>query len=823
MNNLLLFGCLLALASVSYGQVASYYKCQLVLVHAIDSNNANSFRNMADKNGLQYWPTVSARRKHIHSVLSNGFASIPYAISPDFKIVFDEFANAPSPGGHINMTITFEVLWSVTTGDPVTAFQLAFKTAFDNSPARPAGDSWVYQGVGVALNGFNYFTIAPESYYTVSLISAVTQITISQPQFQSPNVKIITLPLPTKLPNYWFFGELEVFDNLGLNTFAVKLVARRAVDFVIQVTRLSSDNSVGWTTNAPVFVYTIQKPRGEYRYRSQGCSVSCGIGSETFRETCIRTQIQEPCLARTLLSRTDVCHKPFCPANTVRPRFVSVRLTLTDANDPMGVPAEVTNVNTPQHWQAIFNIRTALRTLLLSGFQTLGSANWRQFAIDTNSFNFAYDSVAGTYSCSVNLELNVGDSLDNIKRIFSSFSVGGTRWTVSNVIASLTGKSYFSYAPKQLFSTVVGPQTDAAAPLSFTISLPSSLYDGSRTYAWTFGNIRVQGSTSTTEMFTVAKAASQPDPTALVVEVSKVGGGAWTQTPTLIYEVVDVRGSYTNWVSQGCSVSCGYGLEEFTRSCTRAANQAPCLGVLYTKKREGCRRLACPKYKPALMCYECRSDRSNEDCIRRGRLTKCQANQGSCENTVRVNHGRLEIIKGCKQTEACNNNMLQNKLSSSSGRTQCNFGAYETVCRCCCTSSKCNNRPLYCAHADLQEIGNGVQGTGKEYTIANLLRSPRRRYSYPNRQRHLRTNPNYFNTQQQQQQVQLQQRRTTRNWWGTRYAAHPCRHNPCSNGGTCVRGFGSRYTCRCPAGWMDSHCNTPISLNRSARRTYWFG
>merc|ERR1712136_345750 len=183
----------------------------------------------------------------------------------------------------------------------------------------------------------------------------------------------------------------------------------------------------------------------------------------------------------------------------------------------------------------------------------------------------------------------------------------------------------------------------------------------------------------------------------------------------------------------------------------------------------------CPKYKPALMCYECRSDRSNEDCIRRGRLTKCQANQGSCENTVRVNHGRLEIIKGCKQTEACNNNMLQNKLSSSSGRTQCNFGAYETVCRCCCTSSKCNNRPLYCAHADLQEIGNSVQGTGKEYTIANLLRSPRRRYLYPNRKRHMRTNPNYFNTQQQQQQQQvqqIQQRRTTRNWWGTRYAAH---------------------------------------------------
>jgi len=820
MNSLVLFGCLLALAAMSFGQIVpSYYKCSLVLRHPIDATNVNSFRNMADKNGLQYWPTVSARRNHIHSVLANANL-LSYSVSPHLNIFF----NATNSVGYIDMTITFEVLWSVATGNHIPAFQALFKQGFDNSPARPAGDSWVYQGLGMALNGFSYFTIAPESYYTVSLISALTQITISQPQFQSPNVKIITLPLPTNLPNYWFFGELEVFDNLGLNTFAVKLVERRAVDFVIQVTRLSSDNSVGWTNNAPVLVYTIQKPRGEYRYRSQGCSVSCGIGSETFRETCIRTQIQEPCLARTILSRTDVCHKPFCPANTVRPRFVSVRLTLTDANDPTGAPAEVTNVNSLQYWQAIFYIRTFLRQLLLNAFQTVGSAKWRQFAIDTNSFNFAFDSVTGNHSCSVTLELNVGDSLENIRRIFSSFRIGGGKWTASNVIVSLTGKSYFSYAPKQLFSTVIGAHADPTAPLTFTIALPSSLYDGSQTYAWTFGNIQVQGDPSLNEMFTVTAAATQPDPTSFVVLISKVGGGAWTQTPTLIYEVVDVRGTYTNWVSQGCSVTCGHGLEEFTRSCTRAANQAPCLGVLYTKKREGCRRLPCPKYKPALMCYECRSDRSNEDCIRGGRLTKCQANQGSCENTVRVNHGRLEIIKGCKQTQACNNNMLQNKLSSSSGRTQCNFGAYETVCRCCCTSSKCNSRPLYCAHADLQLIGNGVQGTGKEYTIANLLRSPRRRYSYPNRQRHMRTNPNYFNTQQQQQrQQQQQQRRTHRNWWGTRYAAHPCRHNPCSNGGTCVRGFGSRYTCRCPAGWMDSHCNTPISLNRSARRTYWFG
>merc|ERR1712224_393381 len=56
---------------------------------------------------------------------------------------------------------------------------------------------------------------------------------------------------------------------------------------------------------------------------------------------------------------------------------------------------------------------------------------------------------------------------------------------------------------------------------------------------------------------------------------------------------------------------------------------------------------------PGLMCYECQSSVSNQDCIKRGRLAKCQSNQGSCQNTVRINHGRLQIIKGCKQTQAC--------------------------------------------------------------------------------------------------------------------------------------------------------------------------
>ena len=86
-------------------------------------------------------------------MLGNDFTALSYAISPHFNINLNETANLPNPGGHINMTITFEVLWSVATGDPVASFKDLFERRFLNSPARPAGDSWVFSGFGMAPNG----------------------------------------------------------------------------------------------------------------------------------------------------------------------------------------------------------------------------------------------------------------------------------------------------------------------------------------------------------------------------------------------------------------------------------------------------------------------------------------------------------------------------------------------------------------------------------------------------------------------------------------------------------------------------------------------
>jgi len=186
---------------------------------------------------------------------------------------------------------------------------------------------------------------------------------------------------------------------------------------------------------------------------------------------------------------------------------------------------------------------------------------------------------------------------------------------------------------------------------------------------------------------------------------------------------------------------------------------------------------------PALMCYECQSAISNEHCLLTGKITQCRENQGSCQNTVRVQDGRLEIHKGCKQTEACINNMRQNGARSVlGGLAQCSFQWSMTVCRCCCQTSNCNEGALFCLNnrneAYVDTLGNNLGEASRYYR-------PRPRGD---------TNS-----------VALSQ--------------HPCVNNPCSNGGQCVRGEGLNYRCECASGWRDSHCNTPVQTRQ--RRLWW--
>jgi len=92
----------------------------------------------------------------------------------------------------------------------------------------------------------------------------------------------------------------------------------------------------------------------------------------------------------------------------------------------------------------------------------------------------------------------------------------------------------------------------------------------------------------------------------------------------------------------------------------------------------------------ALRCWECFNARSNEACLRNGRITTCKSNQNVCEDHVRYsNFGKYKSFdKRCKQAQACRNNLEQSSLKTTP--FQCSKESQASVCRCCCSSDQCN-------------------------------------------------------------------------------------------------------------------------------------
>jgi len=186
-----------------------------------------------------------------------------------------------------------------------------------------------------------------------------------------------------------------------------------------------------------------------------------------------------------------------------------------------------------------------------------------------------------------------------------------------------------------------------------------------------------------------------------------------------------------------------------------------------------------------LKCWTCADSKDNWECYATGELKQCDINELSCENEIRVDKrydtvnfrrvvvsSLVRVRKGCKQTEACKNNEVQNDRTSFGNMTwdkgQCNFSPLNTVCRCCCETDSCNLFPLYCRPHSLD-----------------------RSISYS------------FNRPDDQ---------------GAAGKRHPCDEvsNPCGNGGKCIKGDGFEYSCRCRAAWLgDDHCNTPSDHNKS--------
>jgi len=97
----------------------------------------------------------------------------------------------------------------------------------------------------------------------------------------------------------------------------------------------------------------------------------------------------------------------------------------------------------------------------------------------------------------------------------------------------------------------------------------------------------------------------------------------------------------------------------------------------------------------ALRCWKCENAPSNDDCLLDGTIEECRPNQGSCQNTVRLDNGNIRIDKRCKQTVACRNNMQQNDAGAWHP-VQCNMYGKNAVCRCCCEGEKCNSEALWC-------------------------------------------------------------------------------------------------------------------------------
>jgi len=87
-------------------------------------------------------------------------------------------------------------------------------------------------------------------------------------------------------------------------------------------------------------------------------------------------------------------------------------------------------------------------------------------------------------------------------------------------------------------------------------------------------------------------------------------------------------------------------------------------------------------------CYSCSGAATNEEC-NANPLEVCGVDAGSCENEVRISGGRKYIYKGCKQTSACQVQLLQNTRGTFLA-DQCTGKTDNEVCRCCCEGHMCN-------------------------------------------------------------------------------------------------------------------------------------
>lgn len=146
-----------------------------------------------------------------------------------------------------------------------------------------------------------------------------------------------------------------------------------------------------------------------------------------------------------------------------------------------------------------------------------------------------------------------------------------------------------------------------------------------------------------------------------------------------------------------CSCEPGYFLEEDAHNCTEInecdVSNGGCEHICVNTP--GSYVCECPSglnlrddgRTCGIICYTCQNVFSNEEC---NTPVSCPVSQDACFTTMRKRNNVTRITKGCQQTLACINNLIQNPRDSGEGPSQCNPESFHSKCECCCTESLCN-------------------------------------------------------------------------------------------------------------------------------------
>lgn len=192
-----------------------------------------------------------------------------------------------------------------------------------------------------------------------------------------------------------------------------------------------------------------------------------------------------------------------------------------------------------------------------------------------------------------------------------------------------------------------------------------------------------------------------------------------------------------------------------------------------------------------LSCWECENAKSNKDCLKNGKVSLCAKNQGSCQNSIRSSHGEVTIHKSCKQTEACVNNMKQNgPLALAWHPIQCSFQPQNTVCRCCCSTNKCNEHALFCRGAPAQNRFQAMEESKRSNLVVSAS-NPRRLRS----QQNLPRSPSSFED--------IDECAGINNGMGNCVHAHSCTNT-----------IGS-FICHCKKGWVGLLCEESEAVHNA--------